>query len=719
MTRMRKAFSVLVAVSFSTLLALSGLLCLISSFGLEFELKYLVMGCLALSCWFALAMNMKRTGIALLTCLAPVLLLLSGTVRGELMASLGGLGCEIFGQLGHFYPGLDSVAQAMVNLASDRLLWGLLVLAAVMILPCQWAVLGSGPVGPAFGAAILVLAPCLFVVDMLPALGSLLALTGCLCMLALTRSRFSRETRQGAGLTLKLAIPLGLLLVMLAAVFPRDGYVRPQWPDDLRESLSLSLERGVAKVQGQELQEELMPDLDVGYTGILAELEDYDLSALGPRRTTGRRVMDVKAGTGGSIYLRGASFGRYMDNVWSSADQDSYPTSFSAPMTNGDDQGPEAVDIRTVIAQPLMYLPYYPTELPQGGAAMRDVYVGNVDELEEYTTYRSKEPKDGYWNDAYERYVYNEYLQVPEDIAPRLWDVLADSDVLAVNATEAVIQGIVNHVQSLAVYDLNTPAVPEGQDFALWFLESSHRGYCVHFATACCLLMRSAGIPARYVTGYLAQARNGQWSSVTDDRAHAWVECYVSGYGWIPVECTPAAALEQQISSQLQQQEEQMTEQTVPQEQPTSQPEASETVPPESTPEPTQETAPEPQKQDSTTAEDGASHWLWLLLIPGALAVIALRRWLVLELWDRRYARAEPNDRARLIWRRIAAALKILGDEPPADQEDIVLKARFSQHRLTDQELDSLEQLWAGLRARLAKCGPIHSLVYMYVLVMY
>lgn len=719
-TRMRRYFAFFVAVGFAALLALSGSLCLIDSFGLDCGLKALIIGLLALSCWYGLAMRAKKGWITALMCFAPLVLLLSSSLRGELVASFCGLGYDILSQLGGFYPVAVPWAENAQLLASDDLLWALLVLGAAVILPCQWATLGCGPVGPAFALALLMLAPCLFVVDMVPALGYLLLFIGCLCMLALTRSRFLREPRQGAGLVLRLAIPLALLLILLAMISPPETYDRPQWPDDMRESLNWMLEKALARAQGGEVTEELIPGLTVDTAVGLAELETYDLSVLGPRRTTGRKVMEVRAQGQESLYLKGAAYGRYTDNSWSAADAETYPTSFSAPMTSGRADEAETVEVRTVTTQPLMYLPYYLSELPQGGESLRDVYVGNVDETDEYTAYRSQEPKDGYWNDAYERYVYQEYLQVPEDMEPQLWDVLASSDVLAVNATQAVIQGIVGYVQSQAVYDLNTPAVPEGEDFALWFLQSSHQGYCVHFATACCLLMRTAGIPTRYVTGYLAQADSGDWSSVTDDRAHAWVECYISGSGWIPVECTPAAALEEQLSGGQIQTTPEPVEQpqtATPEPEPAETPEPSDQ--PESTPEPSAQPSAEAAKPTATGKAKKASPLLWLLLIPLLAAAVALRRWLTLRLWDKRYLRAGYNVRARLMWRRISAALRILKEEPPADQEDIVLKARFSQHQLTDQELDQLEQLWAGLCSRLSKRGVGHDLVYKYVLVLY
>ena len=53
-----------------------------------------------------------------------------------------------------------------------------------------------------------------------------------------------------------------------------------------------------------------------------------------------------------------------------------------------------------------------------------------------------------------------------------------------------------NYVRGSAKYNLQTPKMPQEQeDFALWFLNDSDRGYCIHFASAATVLLRAAGIP--------------------------------------------------------------------------------------------------------------------------------------------------------------------------------------------------------------------------------
>lgn len=72
------------------------------------------------------------------------------------------------------------------------------------------------------------------------------------------------------------------------------------------------------------------------------------------------------------------------------------------------------------------------------------------------------------------------------------------------------------------------------------FLESEEKvGTCTNFASAMTLLCRELGYPARLVGGYLIQAVAGS-NSVKANAAHAWVEVYSSGHGWVRYDPTPA-----------------------------------------------------------------------------------------------------------------------------------------------------------------------------------
>jgi len=78
----------------------------------------------------------------------------------------------------------------------------------------------------------------------------------------------------------------------------------------------------------------------------------------------------------------------------------------------------------------------------------------------------------------------------------------------------------------------------------LTFLFENKLGYCQQFAGAMALLLRMGGIPARVATGFTTggyDQASKEWI-VSDVDAHAWVEAWFPGYGWVTFDPTPAAA---------------------------------------------------------------------------------------------------------------------------------------------------------------------------------
>jgi hypothetical protein len=71
------------------------------------------------------------------------------------------------------------------------------------------------------------------------------------------------------------------------------------------------------------------------------------------------------------------------------------------------------------------------------------------------------------------------------------------------------------------------------------FVVSTREGYCQHFAGAMALMLRFLGIPARVAVGFTSGTFvDGGWT-VTDRNAHAWVEAWFPGHGWVPFDPTP------------------------------------------------------------------------------------------------------------------------------------------------------------------------------------
>jgi hypothetical protein len=263
------------------------------------------------------------------------------------------------------------------------------------------------------------------------------------------------------------------------------------------------------------------------------------------------------------------------------------------------------------------------------------------------------------------------------------------------------------------------------------------------------VLLRAAGIPAQYVTGYLVDARAGQTVTVTTDQAHAWVEVFINGVGWVALEPTPG--YEGGGSGQGGNQG--GTEKPGPVTKPT---EPSETEPVETEPTEPVETEPvvttkpgptakphpvgptteatEPTEtepggigEDTTTAPatepdqgsegngiglggaDGpagieiqtkTSLW-WLLLIP-ALLLAAVLQWRI-RLWllGCSLNRGDPNRQTLCRWHLAARMAGRLKEEPEEDLYWLAQKARFSQHTVTAEELARMDAGLAALRNKL------------------
>ena len=71
------------------------------------------------------------------------------------------------------------------------------------------------------------------------------------------------------------------------------------------------------------------------------------------------------------------------------------------------------------------------------------------------------------------------------------------------------------------------------------FVTRTKAGYCQHFAGAMALMLRLLGIPARVAVGFTSGTRDGDTWVVTDHDAHAWVEVWFAGLGWVPFDPTP------------------------------------------------------------------------------------------------------------------------------------------------------------------------------------
>lgn len=139
------------------------------------------------------------------------------------------------------------------------------------------------------------------------------------------------------------------------------------------------------------------------------------------------------------------------------------------------------------------------------------------------------------------------YLQLP-DLSPAVRR-LADSLTSTSNTQIERVRSVESWLRARFRYTLDLPRTAREATLEN-FLFSRRAGHCEYFSTAMVILLRSVGIPARNVNGFLGGGWNefGNFLTVTQNQAHSWVEVWFPRYGWLQFDPTPAAADEAAIA---------------------------------------------------------------------------------------------------------------------------------------------------------------------------
>lgn len=326
----------------------------------------------------------------------------------------------------------------------------------------------------------------------------------------------------------------------------------------------------------------------------------------------------------------------------------------------------------------------------------------------------------------YADFVYDRYTALPDGMDGwldrfRAQHRLSLSTGMGMSSAQEQRNDLIRRIRELFTaeytYTLTPEAAPQEEDFVRYFLSESKEGFCVHFASAAVLLLRSAGVPARFAQGYaVSPDASGSWTNVPDYCAHAWVEVYWGGAGWVPVEVTPAqyiAASPEELAQGAEGTGTSGDDGT---------PAPQEEEDPVSSPEDLASDAPEPSgvlpavSPSPPPVAAGKSFdprpLLWGHVLPGLLAAIGASRRVRLRRWAAKVAQAEPNRAALLLYQRILrmtafGAARLHGfSDPPQEILLLVQKARFSNHALSPEELARLADYAQALSHRLEETLP-------------
>ncbi|HEU4743698.1 MAG TPA: transglutaminase domain-containing protein, partial [Anaerolineales bacterium] len=142
---------------------------------------------------------------------------------------------------------------------------------------------------------------------------------------------------------------------------------------------------------------------------------------------------------------------------------------------------------------------------------------------------------------AYPEWVKQKYLQLPKDFSPRIQALAREITAEAQTPFEKA-NLITRYLRENIDYSQTIPEPPRNKDSLEWVLFDYKQAYCVYYASAEVLMLRSLGIPARMAVGFAQGERDGDNYVVRRLNSHAWPEVYFPGIGWVEFEPTAGQA---------------------------------------------------------------------------------------------------------------------------------------------------------------------------------
>ena len=483
-------------------------------------------------------------------------------------------------------------------------------------------------------------------------------------LLVLTKTARRMDLARGNKLTLLAAVPLALFLLLLFVLIPQNGYSADK---PAKAVVNAVLENRMFQAVFGDLTKK--PGDVIGTdTGVV------QLGAVGPQHKTYDEVFWVETDFSGRIYLRSRSFDTYNGVAWrqsggemslsemlSSLAVDDWPS-----VTSLEQLG--TVQVTTRYAHKLFYIPYYAESMP----SMIEGYIENAGLMTEYS-YTVYKPLSGAELAAREQYG----SKLPADgvdafnwLDKQAYKLTKDKGTVYEKA-----QAIADYVRNSATYDLQTPQLPPLENnFVQWFLQDSDTGYCVHFASATAALLQMAEIPARYVNGYLVDVKAGEKTTVYTANAHAWAEYWLPGYGWTVLESTPAAQAED--AGMI----------TQPEKKPVS---------------------------DEVIAIIAA---VTLLM---TIVAVFVQQWIRLRLRQKKLTKGTLKQRALAYWQETVRFANCLEEAPAAGLLEIAERAKFSNHTMTEEDLEPFLIYLDSAKQRIRNHGFFRKLYYRFVLALY
>jgi transglutaminase-like putative cysteine protease len=274
-------------------------------------------------------------------------------------------------------------------------------------------------------------------------------------------------------------------------------------------------------------------------------------------------VMRVNAPQGHHYYWRSKAFDRYDSGQWRSEIADSVPSDFGTlwPETAEPYRLRENVQQRFTILMPgtrLLYAAPQPASFGSIPLTADLIYTAPGDEVasvmqvtsreviasgESYIAISSVTIADEvslrHAGTDYPAWVRERYVNLPVTITPRT-KRLAETLAAPHSNPYDIARAVEAYLRSTIAYNEQVDAPPSGAEPVDYVLFESQEGYCTYYATAMAVILRSQGIPARVAAGFAQGTYDAGLAAyvVLESDAHAWVEVFFPGYGWVEFEPT-------------------------------------------------------------------------------------------------------------------------------------------------------------------------------------
>ncbi|MBO5203606.1 MAG: transglutaminase domain-containing protein [Clostridia bacterium] len=263
-------------------------------------------------------------------------------------------------------------------------------------------------------------------------------------------------------------------------------------------------------------------------------------------------LYSVYAEKNGSVYLKRQSFGDYNGRGFNTAPEYSelidgqYSAAYLSSMALEAAGGSKSLLKIRAIAQSYA-LPYFMSVSDGKYDIQKTDAAFSGDASVEYSVYYltyadGVTAKDGgsslmSFEKRYRAFVHENYLSIDAE-TNEFMQGLIKAQGFDRNDPD-IINKVADYISRAAKYDLGyDTALDSEKNVAIAFLSEYKIGVCRHYAMAATMMYRALGIPARYTVGVVGQLKGGEWNSIPASQAHAWIEVYIDGFGWVDVDAT-------------------------------------------------------------------------------------------------------------------------------------------------------------------------------------